>query len=61
MNDLSNNYSVGPASCASPMLSAAVLCETVCTKFARITGNTERHDSASPSLKDNARKAHQAK
>jgi hypothetical protein len=29
--------------------------------FERIIGNAERHDSASPSLKDKARKAHQAK
>ena len=30
-------------------------------KFVRIIENTARHDSASPSLKDNARNAHQAK
>jgi hypothetical protein len=44
------------------MLSAAMsFVKRIVPKLARITGNTERYDSANPSVNHNARKAHQAK
>ena len=44
------------------MLSAAMsFVKRIVPKFARITGNTERNDSANPSVNHNARKAHQAR